>query len=103
IQFIRYASVLKERGAKVILECPPKLAPLMRYAADVDQVIERIPTASDEAPHWKSLPPIDMQARLMSLPALFNTTPQNIPAKIPYLAPPTQSAIDWKEKLAAFA
>jgi len=46
----------------------------------VDQVI----------PYGEPLPPFDLQASLMSLPAILGTTLEGIPAAIPYLDVPAQ-------------
>ena len=78
LQFIRYATLLAERGATVLAEVPPPLARLIATVPGLTQVIAR------GAP----LPPFDFHAPLMSLPGLCQTTPDAIPARVPYLFPP---------------
>jgi tetratricopeptide (TPR) repeat protein/glycosyltransferase involved in cell wall biosynthesis len=88
IQFVRYAEVLKHRGAgKVMVEAPAAVVSLLASARGVDEVIAR----------GSPLPPFDVHASLMDLPRLCSTTLDTIPAKIPYLdapARPVSSLID---------
>ena len=72
IQFVRYATLLHGRGAKVILEVQAPLVGLLTGLAD--QVV----AAGAE------LPPHDAHCALMSLPHRFATTLQTIPSA-PYL------------------
>jgi Flp pilus assembly protein TadD len=77
-QFVRYASLLKELGGRVILACLPSQVLLLKTVPGVDQVV-----ALDD-----DIPEIDTQAPLMSLPYLLGTTLETIPAQIPYIFPP---------------
>ena len=81
IQFIRYAALLAERGARVILETHPPLVRLMRSAPGVDQVVTR----------GAATPQADFEAPVLSLPHLMATTLETIPAQIPYLSPPPEA------------
>jgi Flp pilus assembly protein TadD len=76
IQFVRYAALVAEAG-RVILVCQPSLQRLLATAPGVDQVVVE-----------GDLPEFQAQAPLMSLPRILETTPETIPAQIPYLAPP---------------
>ncbi len=76
IQFIRYAHLLKERGARVIVDCPPPLQRLLAGQPYVDQVFD----SQQERVAW------DYFAPLMSLPHLFATTLETIPSQVPYLS-----------------
>lgn len=83
IQFVRYAPMIKERGATVIVECQPELARLFSGAPGVDMVAIR----------GGPLPAFDTFAPMMSLGRIFGTTLETIPAPIPYLfAPDLHSA-----------
>ena len=75
IQFLRYVRLLKEQGAMVILECPRRLAPLFSSCAGIDRIISE----GDLRPDF------DVHAPLGSLPGLLGTTPETIPAGVPYL------------------
>ncbi len=77
IQFARYLPLLTERGARVTLECPGPLVRLLQTLDGLDQVLAR----GDAFPHF------DFQCPLLSLPRLFRTGPDSIPARIPYLRP----------------
>ena len=84
LQFIRYAPLLASRGARIIVECQPKIAGLVSRVAGVAAAI----TPGD------AIPPCDFSAPLMSLPLLCGTTLETIPAAIPYLsARPDLSAL----------
>lgn len=78
IQFVRYLSLLAQRGARVILECPSSLARLFATADGVDRII----------PRGEGVPDCDYQIPLMSLPFRFETTLENIPNRTPYLQAP---------------
>ncbi|MCC6316054.1 MAG: tetratricopeptide repeat protein [Gemmatimonadaceae bacterium] len=76
IQFVRYAPVLKDRGAgRVVVEAPFPIVPLLAAARGVDAVVAR----------GAALPRYDVHANLMSLPGLVGTTIETVPADIPYL------------------
>jgi tetratricopeptide (TPR) repeat protein len=76
IQFIRYAPILKQQGARVIFECREPLMPLMKGCPGVDVLI------AQGAP----LPPYDVHAPLLSLPGLVGTSLERIPNEVPYLS-----------------
>lgn len=89
IQFIRYAALVAQRGARVIVECQPELVRLLRSLPGIAEVL----------PAGAALPAFDCHCPLMSLPLAFATTLDSIPATTPYLYP---SAIDigaWAERI----
>jgi Flp pilus assembly protein TadD len=92
-QFIRYAQLLKERGAKVIVECQPKTERLLPFAHGVDEIISR-----DE-----KLPKCDRYIQLLSLSHLFSTTLENVPAGTPYISAPPELTKKWGERAIAAA
>jgi tetratricopeptide (TPR) repeat protein len=89
LQFVRYAALVKERGGTVVVECQPELVPLLRARSAIDQVV-----ATGEA-----LPPIDVQAPLLSLPRIFGTTPDTIPATVPYVFADPALVEHWRREL----
>ncbi|MEA2709005.1 MAG: hypothetical protein QOF78_1606, partial [Phycisphaerales bacterium] len=93
IQFIRYAPLLAARGARVIVECPPNLADLLRTVDGVAEVIAR--------PH--APPPFDVHAAVLDLPRLFGTTLETIPADVPYVSVDPDRAQKWSTELASEA
>jgi tetratricopeptide (TPR) repeat protein len=88
LQFVRYASVAKERGARVILGCFAPLVRLLQSCAGIDQVI----AAGTE------IPPSDAQAPLLSLPGILGTTLATIPVSIPYLRADPELVQEWRSK-----
>lgn len=91
IQFVRYAPLLAERGARVIIEALPGLVKLFRGIAGMQEVI----AAGD------TLPPHDLRCPIMSLPRVFGTRIDTIPADLPYLAAPSDRVAFWRERLAS--
>ena len=90
IQFIRYASLLAEKGAKVIVECKSELASLVKRVEGVDQVVVQ------GAP----LPAFDTHCPLLSLPMVFDTTLESIPAKkVPYMSADRLFIEKWRDRL----
>lgn len=89
LQFCRYAPLVRARGARVILEAPRPLARLLATLDGVDRVI----TAGDV------FPPFDLQCPLLSLPGIFATTVETIPARVPYLAPDPAAVTAWRDRL----
>ncbi|HZB93031.1 MAG TPA: tetratricopeptide repeat protein, partial [Stellaceae bacterium] len=76
IQFCRYAPLVAQQGASVLLEAQPPLLPLLRTLAGPVQVVAQ----------GETLPAFDLHSPLLSLPLAFGTTLDTIPASIPYLA-----------------
>jgi tetratricopeptide (TPR) repeat protein/SAM-dependent methyltransferase len=91
LQFVRYASLVAARGAKVVLEVQPELRRLLAELPGVDMLIAR----------GDPLPPFDRQLPLLSLPRVYGTRLDTIPAAVPYLAADPQLAEVWRERLAA--
>ncbi|HXV25327.1 MAG TPA: FkbM family methyltransferase [Alphaproteobacteria bacterium] len=84
LQFIRYAPLLKERGAgRVILLAQPALARLLVGAKGVDSVV------TEGTPK----PLFDCHAPLLCLPRLFGTSLQTVPAECPYLKVPADPGL----------
>ena len=84
----RYLPLVKARGGRVLFLVQPQVAYLMTTLRGVDEVV----------PLGQPLPPFDLQAATFSLPALFGTTLETVPAEIPYLDVPP--AIPSREALA---
>ncbi len=88
LQFCRYVPLLARLGARVILQVPGALVRLLSgLSAEI--------VADDTLP-----PPVDRCCRLMSLPRLFDTTLDTIPAAVPYLAAPAAAVAVWRQRLA---
>ena len=78
IQFVRYASSMQQRGAKVWVQTDRRLARLIENCAGVSKVV-----TGDEP-----IEDFDFQVPLMSLPRIFGTTLETIPKHVPYLSAP---------------
>jgi tetratricopeptide (TPR) repeat protein len=94
IQFVRYLPLVKARGGTVLLEAPAPLLPLFRGLDGIDELLE----LSDVSMTTRGF---DLQAPLLSLPGIFKTTPETIPAQIPYLSADPLKAAHWNLRLAA--
>jgi len=89
VQFVRYASLLAARGARVVIECQPELARMLRGARDVAEVIAR----------GARRPAFDARVPMVSLPRLLGTDPSSIPGGVPYLRPDPALARTWRARL----
>jgi tetratricopeptide (TPR) repeat protein len=89
LQFIRYAPLLRERGAHIIVVCQKALVRLLSGCPGMDQVL----TEGD------LLPAFDVHASLMSLPRLCGTTLATIPANVPYLSADPDLVEMWGREL----
>ncbi len=79
IQFLRYASMAAERSrAMVVVECQPELVSLITGLPGVAQVVAK----------GERLPDFHVHLPLLSLPMIFQTTLDTVPAEIPYLSAP---------------
>jgi tetratricopeptide (TPR) repeat protein len=91
IQFIRYARSLVERGSRTIVACRPELVRLLRCADGVDAVV----ATNTPLPHF------DLHCQLPSLPRLFGTTLESIPANVPYIRPDEMHRAAWQQRIEA--
>ena len=90
IMFVRYAGVLADRGAKVVVQVRPELVRLCASAPGVTQAIG----PKEQPPH------LDFHAHLMSLPAILGTTEETCPNQMPYLRPDDAQVNEWRSRLA---
>jgi hypothetical protein len=77
IQFIRYASLLKQVAAEVIVWAQAPLLELLKNVAGIDHVF----------PLHDGTPEVtyDVDCEVMELPFIFRSTLENIPSSVPYL------------------
>jgi tetratricopeptide (TPR) repeat protein len=92
LQFVRYAPKVAAGGARVLLECAASLVPLLKSVSGVSEVIAR----------GQPLPHFDFQIPLPSLPGVFGTRIDNIPAEHPYLKSPPDRVEYWKSRLSQY-
>jgi hypothetical protein len=91
LQFCRYASLVAQLGARVILECEAPLYELLRTLEGVEHLIIQGGQGA--------LPQFDFQCPLMSLPMVFRTTLESVPNNVPYLSASADKVHFWSEKL----
>lgn len=96
IQFVRLAPLAAARGADVLLECQPELMRLFESAAGIRRIVQKPETGQAQVQADAYLP-------LLSLPEVLDIRLENVPADVPYLAPPANLAAAWKERLAGDA
>ncbi len=90
LQFARYLPMLAERAGAVSFRLHRELVTLMRANLPGIAVL-----GDDAVPA-----PADCEAALVSLPRLFRTRHETIPALVPYLQAPAGHAVRWRQRLA---
>ena len=89
LQFCRYLPMLEASGAEIIFEVPKVLEPVI---STLDCTMTTIRPNEPQ-------PSFDAYCPLMSLPHVFKTSLDNIPAQAPYLKADAKKVEDWREKL----
>jgi len=89
LQFIRYAPLIQQRGARVVVWSYTPLLSLLRTCPGIHYVL-----ACDEPP-----PAFDVQTSLLSLPGLLGTTLATVPADVPYLSADPVLVAHWRREL----
>jgi hypothetical protein len=84
VQFLRYAPMLRERAAKLIVEVPPTLLELAPCFDGVDEVITWGEQARRVLPQW------DVQMEIVELPYVFRTHLRDLPIATEYLRLPAR-------------
>jgi hypothetical protein len=90
IQHIRFASDVKARGARVIVECHRALVP----------VLARMPCVDEAVPAKTALPHFDIHSLVANLPRVLGIGWRTIPASVPYLSVDARCVRTWKRRLA---
>ncbi|MDO9309086.1 MAG: tetratricopeptide repeat protein, partial [Deltaproteobacteria bacterium] len=90
IQFCRYIPLLAGAGGRVVLEAQPPLVSLLSTLQGVNEVVAK-----------SGVPPVtDYHIPLLSLPHIFGTTLDTVPAPIPYIVPDPSKVTAWRRRLA---
>lgn len=90
ILFSRFLKRAQERSqAKVILEGPAALLPLLSGISGTDQVLQ----------YGTSLPPIDAEIPLPSVPGVLGIELGDLPVDVSYLEIPETSRTAWRERM----
>jgi Flp pilus assembly protein TadD len=88
IQFIRYVTLVAQRGGRVTVACRKPLQRILATCPGVENVLsekDRIPSFSCYSP-------------LMSLPRVFGTSLYTVPAQVPYLFPDEGLISRWRKE-----
>jgi Flp pilus assembly protein TadD len=89
IQFCRYAPLVRNLGATIVLAVQKPLKSALSGLRGVTHLV------SD----GDALPAFDYHCPMMSLPCALKTRLSTIPADIPYLQSNPEKSLDWREKL----
>ena len=92
IQFVRYLPMVKAQGGHVIFECHKSLFRLLKNSSGFDTIIER---SSNNVPEVE----FDFHIPLLSLPGLFDTNLDSIPADVPYVMADSNLVNEWQSRL----
>jgi hypothetical protein len=91
IQFARYIPMVVDRCQELIIGCSAEMGPLLANIPGVKQYCHR----------WNDVPGHAAHCRLSSLPYLFHTRMDTIPAQIPYLKADPARIAHWRARLDA--
>jgi Tfp pilus assembly protein PilF len=80
LMFVRYAPLVKALGGRVLWSVQRSVADVVATCPGIDEVV----------PFGDPLPPFDLHVPLLSLPWVFRTELDSIPAQIPYLRVPSR-------------
>jgi Tfp pilus assembly protein PilF len=89
LQFVRYIPQVVTRGGRPVLWAPRNLHPLLEDAGFGELA------ATEDAP-----PECEWHCALMSMPHVFATTLETVPAEVPYLRAKPRLTAQWRERLA---
>ncbi len=89
LQFFRYVPLVRDLGARVVVECQPELKRLFARCEGLGAVVGR----------GEPLPTFDLHCPFMSLPLSMGTTLDTVPATMPYLIADPAEAHRWAQWL----
>jgi tetratricopeptide (TPR) repeat protein len=92
LQFVRYLSMVKERGGEVVLETVKPLMSLFKKLKGVDRLVEG---PADTRRRREC----DIYIPLLSLPGIFGTRLETIPSRVPYLFADPRKVGYWRDRL----
>ena len=91
IQFARFAAHLAQQGKRVAFYDELKLGPLLMTVKGIERVVSDLSEIDDiDQLRW---------VRMLSVPSILETTPDNIPGTVPYLAAEPERIEAWKARL----
>lgn len=94
IQFMRYLKFVKERCGKVVFECSRDVAPLAACCEGVDEIVVK-----QDSSHLLRAPAGSIEVFLLSLPHVFETTVDTIPALSKYISVWSNRRNIWRMRI----
>lgn len=92
LMMARYLSLLEQQGAKLILECPDSVRPLLAHNFPRCELVGlQVGKEIEQA--------FDFWTGMMSLPFHFNTTATSVPSTEGYLSVPSEQTAYWHERV----
>ncbi len=90
IHFVRYLRFLRGKCRRIVLACAPSLISLLEGLEEIDEFVDRSRPWSVSC---------DYYIHLLSLPRIFDTSPENIPCDVPYLFADENKTAYWRNRL----
>ena len=90
LQFIRYAPLVRQRGGQVVAVCQKPLMQILSSCQGIDRLVAQ----------GEPVPEFDVYTPLLSLPKIFGTRLETVPAAIPYLDADRYLVEQWGRELA---
>jgi tetratricopeptide (TPR) repeat protein len=91
LHFVRYVPLVAARGGQVIVACHPELVWLLSTVEGVKQCVSLGQIGNG----------FDVHCPLMSLPHMFKTTLETVPANVPYIRADNARTARWKSRMKA--
>jgi tetratricopeptide (TPR) repeat protein len=91
LHFVRYAPLVKARGAAVTVGCPASLIPLLSSCPGIDYLVGETTVG----------PTYDYYAPLLTLPRILGTRLDSVPAAVPYMSAEPTRVEAWRDRLAS--
>lgn len=89
LNFVRFAQVLRSRGAQTLVHCQPQLLALLQNSPKLGQLCPNTLSISQ---------PIDVQCSLVDVADILQVNDQSIPSDCPYLFPSPQLESYWARR-----
>lgn len=90
LNFVRFAQLLRERGANTTVHCQPQLLALLQNSPQLGAMFPNSLTIEQ---------PFDFQCSLVDVADILQVNDSNIPAEVPYLRPAPHLIDYWMQRL----